>query len=213
MDPKETPIEYTGTLEKWRGRFLPHWHMDDGVFFVTYGLRDAVESHQLAQLAEEREFEMQRLKRAGKLNSESLSRLDRALFEKLDELLDSHQGSQLLREEAAARIVANSFEFFDGERYELIGWVIMPTHVHVAFRAVAPWRIDKIIGTWKSYTAKEIKKALTLSQDHIWQSDYHDRLVRTVEELDRRRAYIWGNPEAAGLKDWGWRREYELALN
>ncbi len=212
MNPNETPIEYTGEVHKWHGRFLPHWHVDGGIFFVTYSLRDAVPTHQLKAMSKEREHRVHKLEQAGELTPKLLREIDDEYLMRADELLDEHWGSRLLEEQAAAEIVAEAFEFFDGERYDLISWVIMPTHIHAALRARLQWRLSDIVGSWKSFTAKEIKKALGLSQKHVWQNDYYDRLVRTVEGLDRTREYIWENPENAGFEDWEWREQYDFGV-
>lgn len=40
----------------------------------------------------------------------------------------------MLEDPANAKIVADALRHFDGERYELASFVVMPNHVHVLFR-------------------------------------------------------------------------------
>lgn len=53
--------------------------------------------------------------------------------DKLDEHLDAAHGSCVLREPRLAQIVADRLHHFDGQRYDLWRYVIMPNHVHVLF--------------------------------------------------------------------------------
>src|SRR2546423_1278241 len=45
--------------------------------------------------------------------------------------LDACHGACVLRRPGLAAIVAESLRHFDGERYELTDFVIMPNHVHI----------------------------------------------------------------------------------
>ena len=40
----------------------------------------------------------------------------------------------MLKDPANAKIVADALRHFDGERYEMASFVVMPNHVHVLFR-------------------------------------------------------------------------------
>jgi hypothetical protein len=54
---------------------------------------------------------------------------------------------------------------FDGLRYRLNAWCVMPNHVHVVFSSMPArtptLRLSKIVKSWKSYTAKEANRLLT----------------------------------------------------
>jgi hypothetical protein len=59
--------------------------------------------------------------------------------DKLDEHLDAAHGSCDLRDPRLAQIVADLLHHFDGQRYDLWSYVIMPNHVHVLFTLRAPF--------------------------------------------------------------------------
>ena len=59
--------------------------------------------------------------------------------DKLDEHLDAAHGSCALSEPRLAQIVADPLHHFDGRRYDLWSYVIMPNHVHVLFMLRAPF--------------------------------------------------------------------------
>ena len=98
-----------------------------------------------------------------------------------------------------AEVVANAITHFDGSRYRLHAWCVMPNHVHVVLSAND--RLDSIVHSWKSFTANEANRLLN-RDGKFWQDDYFDRMIRTPQELERTIAYVVGNPMKAGLVDW-----------
>lgn len=113
-------------------------------------------------------------------------------------LLDEGRGSCVLRDSSNARIVADALNFFDGERYKLLAWVIMPNHVHAIIEQIEGYRLDKIVHSWKSFTAKEINQRL--GQDgRFWARDYFDRYIRDEGHYLNAVYYIENNPVKAGL--------------
>ena len=62
-------------------------------------------------------------------------------------------------------------------RYRLHGYVVMPNHVHVLFELFDESDIQKVLHSWKSYTAKKLNK-LTGSSGKVWKEEYYDRLIR-----------------------------------
>ena len=49
---------------------------------------------------------------------------------KTDERLDGGLGACWLGEPAIAELVENTILHFDGERYRVLAWCVMPNHVH-----------------------------------------------------------------------------------
>ncbi|HYR29492.1 MAG TPA: transposase [Thermoanaerobaculia bacterium] len=124
------------------------------------------------------------------------ARLDAAFALRFDRELDSGRGACILREYAP--IVAGALQYFDGSRYELRAWCVMPNHVHVLLHVERGDAVPKIVHSWKSFTAHAIGRGV------IWQREYFDRLVRGVEDYGRTTAYIRANPAKAGLGAWPW---------
>ena len=102
-----------------------------------------------------------------------------------------------------ARIVDDALRFFDGSRYLLHAWTIMPNHVHVAFRLDSTFTLHQVSQGWKGYTAREANKILRRS-GAFWQEESYDSLLHDQRELDRVIEYIVRNPVKAGLQDWPW---------
>lgn len=104
---------------------------------------------------------------------------------------------------AIAQIVEDTLKYFDEKRYNLYVWSVMPNHVHVLFRPFDGESLEKILHSWKSYSAKHANAILN-RQGAFWQQEYYDHLVRSEEEFYRIQEYILNNPIAAGLRDWVW---------
>jgi REP element-mobilizing transposase RayT len=124
---------------------------------------------------------------------------------RLEHLIDQGRGACILRQPKIGAVVANAMRHFDGERYRLLAWVIMPNHVHAMLEQVDGHSLTKIMHSWKSFTAKKINEARR-SSGTVWAPDYFDRFVRNVEHYTNAIRYIEENPVKAGLaqrvEDW-----------
>src|SRR5207248_2311670 len=105
------------------------------------------------------------------------------IIESRERWLDQGHGSCLLRDPEVAEIVANALRHFDGQRYFLDGFVIMPNHVHALFQPISGFTLSDLLHSWKSFTAHGIKRALASNAGAIWQDESFDRIVRNWEEL------------------------------
>jgi putative transposase len=138
---------------------------------------------------------------------EALMRIDnhRVRARELEAYLDKGRGGCHLNHPELARLVEHALRFFDGTRYFLEAWVVMPNHVHVLFKQEAP--LGEILKSWKSFTAKEANRLLGRT-GQFWEADYWDTYMRHGEQEARARRYIEKNPVKAGLasapEQWPW---------
>jgi menaquinone-specific isochorismate synthase len=131
-------------------------------------------------------------------------RLLRLHSEKIEAQLDSGQGECHLRNPEIARLVTEALGRFEGQRYELHEWCVMPNHVHVVLRPLSGHSLAEILHSWKSYTAKVANRRLGRSGD-FWQVEYYDHLIRDEADYAHAIDYVRQNPEKAGLISWPWR--------
>ena len=117
--------------------------------------------------------------------------------------LDAGVGACFLRNSAVANMVVAALRQFDGMRYHLFAWCVMPNHVHVVFQILADNSLEKVLHSWKSYTAKKANLILQRSGE-FWQHEYYDHLIRDKPEFERSVSYVSENPRKARLKDWPW---------
>jgi len=111
---------------------------------------------------------------------------------------DAGHGACLLGKPGHAELVENALLHFDGSRYRLLEWCIMPNHVHVILAQLEETTLDQIMKSWKSYTARKINE-VEKRTGALWERDYHDRYIRDSEHMENARHYVRNNPVKAGL--------------
>jgi putative transposase len=105
----------------------------------------------------------------------------------------------VLRRPELSAIVAESLLKFDGERYELTDFVVMPNHVHVLAAFPDEDSMLRQCDSWKHFTGREIHRTLG-RRGKFWQQDGFDHLVRSIEQFTHLRRYIAENPRKARLR-------------
>ncbi|MGI9142670.1 MAG: DNA methyltransferase, partial [Fluviibacter sp.] len=183
------------TLEKTHGEYLPHWTCQGAVYHVVFRLADSVPQSKLAQWDEDL---------AAELTDEALREARYRKHQEMENWLDAGHGVCHFRQPEIAELVANALKHFDGDRYQLHAWCVMPNHVHVIVEPLSDNPLYKIIHSWKSFTANAINRQLGVSGT-LWQADAYNHIIRTQKEYDYQVQYVWQNPDKANLPDWPWR--------
>lgn len=168
-----------------RGR-LPHWESEHGIYFVTFRLADSLPRTVVRELRESEKAKPERERQPSKA---------------IEEYLDQGAGDCCLRVRPIADLVVSALQRFDGIRYKLFAWCIMPNHVHLIFQPLGGYALDQILHSWKSFTASEINRRLG-RKGALWQREYYDHLLRDGQQLGRAISYTAENPRKAGLADW-----------
>ena len=191
-DPAATKIPH-------RWRHLPHSAFEEAAQFLTLRLADSLPSARLNVLRDE-------------LTQLSSDEKDTARRKRIEAELDTGGGTCRLKDARIACLVRDALSYFDGERYRLHAWVIMPNHLHVLLTPVHGYRLGDTVRSWKSYTARRANSLLGRSGP-FWQADYFDRGIRDERQFYTVWAYIEGNPTRAGLcgedSEWIWSSAYD----
>ena len=179
----------------WASRgYLPHCDLPGLVQAITFRLIDSLPAEVLQR------WEMELAAVAETARSKERRR-------RIEDWLDAGHGACWLRDPRIASVVEETLLHFDGERYRLLGWVVMPNHVHVLTETMTGWPLAKILYSWKSWTAKAANKLINRN-GAFWQREYHDRFIRDGRHLDAAMRYLEQNPVKAGLcaqaEDWRW---------
>jgi carbamoylphosphate synthase large subunit/REP element-mobilizing transposase RayT len=178
-------------------RNLPHWQQSGATYFVTFRLADSVSASLRKQW--EDEFAAWARHHPKPWDAPTAYEYQQRFIESREMWLDRGHGACLLRVRETAELVASALRHFDGERYVLDGFVVMPNHVHVLVQPVGEHSLSDILHSWKSFTAHQIERSG--HSEPLWQAENFDRIVRGWEELLEYRRYIVRNPEKAGLRD------------
>ena len=189
-------------LRRTRGR-LPHWTAADATYFVTFRLFDSLPK----ELVDRFVFERRNIIQTAKQMRRELSGAERNRLHQLriqiDSYLDQSHGKCYMRDEAIASMVAGALQYFEGVRYHLLAWCVMPNHVHSVVQLLENWELKQVLHSWKSFTAHQAVQKYHCSKP-FWQVESYDHIFRTETELERAITYVENNPIAAGLMDWKW---------
>jgi REP element-mobilizing transposase RayT len=130
----------------------------------------------------------------------ALEQLARDMAAKVEHWLDEGHGSCLLRDSAHAAHLIEAMHHFDGQRYELGAYVVMPNHVHAIVKPTRPddHPLEDILGGWKQFSAKRIHVQIG-GRGELWQDESYDRIIRDEEHLYYCLQYIGRNPGKANL--------------
>src|SRR5271155_792836 len=140
---------------------LPHWETAGSTYFVTFRLADSLPAAALQRLRDERRAALEEVRSGPAANRPAAEKRFRRLFSRrVEEFLDKGSGACLLANPRLAQIVAGALCHFDGIRYELYAWCVMPNHVHVVFRPFSAYSSAGILHTWKSFTAHRAPAAV-----------------------------------------------------
>ena len=183
-----------------RGRYIPH-RENKRLQTITWRLFDSLPADVVTAM----KAELAALRSAPD-TPEKAARLAE-LRKTIDHYEDAGYGSCFLKDERIARIVADNLRHFDGTRYRLISFCIMPNHVHVLIEAAERWSLSQILHGWRSYTANEANKILGRT-GRFWMEEYFDRFIRDDNHFRSVLSYIRMNPVKAGLTTdpdaWPW---------
>ena len=175
-------------------RNLPHWTQDKATYAVTFRLVDSLPQSVLKKYLgikkQWSDLETQALSKGDtSLACDARKRLAVAYHETMEAALERGEGSDWLKNPEIATVVANAIKHFDGERYDLLTWCIMPNHVHAVVRPLGDHQLPAILQSWKAYTAREANRILKRTGG-FWQQESYDHLIRGVDDFYNQRNYI-----------------------
>jgi putative transposase len=200
FDPKADRLVYSHDR--------PHWSQAGAITFITFRTADSIprdvlenwDRDKLAWLATRGYPDVKHWSQV--LNS--LCQKDRADFNRefhrtREVYLDTCQGRCLLKRPDLAQIVADALLHFDGDRYSMGDFVVMPNHVHLLASFPTADAMKVQCNSWLHYTAFRINRAMGI-KGKFWQQEPFDHLVRSEEQLGYLRKYVAENPNKANLK-------------
>ena len=191
-------LPFSTSIEVRSRGYLPHWEIDDAIYFITYRLADSLPAAVLQQL----EIEHKNLRRL--IGDETMiqrTSVRTQYLRRLNAHLDVGHGECHLRNQEIAASVVDTWNHFNRKRYRLIAWCVMPNHVHTIIQLFHGRDLSRAVHSWKSYTSQEANRILQ-REATFWFRDYYDHCVRSETELERTIDYVLGNPAQIGMTNW-----------
>jgi len=191
-------------------RNLPHWRQEEATYAVTFRTADslpkqAVQAYagQKAHLQQLLDEELAAKEPAEHRVQQLRTDLADLYSNSIENVLDEGHGASELKQPEVAELVQNALKHFDGDRYDLLAWCIMPNHVHVVVRPLGNNTLSEILHSWNSFTGKAINKLLGRT-GIFWQGEPYDHIIRDEKDYTNQVRYILENPRKAKLNDWPW---------
>jgi len=190
------------TLVRRTSSHLPHWRIPGATYAVSFRLHESLPVSVIREYQERREILAKRLEEqlqlAGSRNAiqplvEIRHQMAKLHEDIIDEALHKSGGDCHLNIPDIAEVVCNALEHFDGDRYDLIAWSVMPNHVHAILRPSPGHELEDIMQAWKSFTAKKANSVLKASGS-FWQEEYYDHLIRDGDDYRSQIRYVLENP-------------------
>lgn len=174
-----------------RSHHLPHFEQDSKLQFVTFRLADALPTERLMELRNIKESFIARYPKPW--DNETLVRYNHLGNGQIDKWLDAGHGACLLKDKRLRTEVVSAIEFMDGNKSEILAYVVMPNHVHLLHRPSEGIASSAIIGSIRRYSALQINR-ITGRRGSLWQKECYDRIIRGYRHLDYVVNYIRNNP-------------------
>jgi 1-hydroxy-2-methyl-2-(E)-butenyl 4-diphosphate synthase len=193
-------------LQKRTSSHLPHWRIPGATYAVTFRIKDSLPASVFREHERQKNALLERISQiiesAGSRDATAellpLRHQIQSLTETLIEpALHAADGPKPLADPRIAESIEGALKFFDGQRYDLLAWSVMPNHVHAILTPREDHPLEKIIQSWKTHTAKEANRILGKSET-FWQEEYYDHIVRDGEDLKHQVQYILRNPLMGG---------------
>jgi REP element-mobilizing transposase RayT len=188
------------TIAFWYGR-LPHWEVAEGRYFVTIHLAGAIPPQ-----GQERIHAMtQEYEKLSEHDAEGRLNVQRRIYREMESWLDRTDFAADLQRPDVARMVIDAIRFRQGTTWNMLEYVVMPSHLHLFFE-LRREGLKHCLEQFKRWTGHEAAKLLGREGPRFWQDEWFDHWSRSDEEDEKIIEYIRQNPVKAKLvkdyRDW-----------
>ena len=174
---------------------LPHWEQKNKYTFVTFRLADSLPKSKIE------EFQKQKTSWENHHPlpwTDEEKRLYHKLFpDNLEKICDNGYGSCILKDPKVAQILIDTITD-EKDHVDLMGFVVMPNHIHALLLLTDDISLSKIMQQWKGKSSRQINTYLG-RQGTLWMRESYDALVRSENQLKHYFNYITNNYRHGGV--------------
>jgi REP element-mobilizing transposase RayT len=186
-------------------RRRPHWRQPGVTYFITFRLADSLPQPLLRQWRHEQGIWLRLHPQPWRADEQR--EYEARFTGRIQEWLDAGMGACHMRRPAVRAEVERCLLRFDGNRYDIDAFVLMPNHVHAVIKLTPGFDLSTVLQGIKGVSANRCNKLLA-HKSPFWMNESYDHIVRDAKEMTAFRNYIAGNPERAALTP----EEYSLQL-
>jgi putative transposase len=108
-----------------------------------------------------------------------------------------HHSPHLRDPSVATRILSVLFDCAMSRSFLLHAYCAMPDHIHFLVHGTKPnSNLLELVRVFKLRTAYEFKRD---AGHKLWETSFHDHILRKGDEIESVACYIWANPVRSGL--------------
>jgi len=185
----------------------PHWSQDGAIVFVTIRTVDSIPKEVILRWEREKAewLAARNFRGHWKEILPTLPHEEQELFQKTfnrhrEMYLDTCHGACVLKRPELSEIVGDALMHFDGQRYRMGDFIVMPNHIHLLAAFTSAEQMLAQFDSWTHFSAVKINRMIG-TKGKFWQHEPFDHLVRSVEQYEYLRRYIAQNPEKAKLSE------------
>ena len=189
-------------------RNMPHIDMPGHLTFVTFRLADSMPRNVVQLWHDDIDAWLEENKLVGRtvedimnsidINDDVKNELRKFKNRKWHGHLDDCHGAFVLRDLHCRTLVEESLLHFEGERYDLERFIIMPNHVHAMIQMRRGFPLRKQLTEIMRFSGRKVNSHVKRHGD-CWQSEPFDHVVRSETQFEYLQRYINDNPKKAGL--------------
>jgi REP element-mobilizing transposase RayT len=107
----------------------------------------------------------------------------------------------IFSDNANAQIVVDAIRWLrERGRVWILGYVVMPDHVHLMMVLREGHCLASVMRVWKGFASRRLSRRIGRGAP-IWQDGYYDHMVRNSKDLRDCLAYMHYNPVRKGFAD------------
>jgi REP element-mobilizing transposase RayT len=178
-------------------RRLPHWRQPGVSYFITCRLADSVPQPLLRQWRHECGIWLRLHPQPWSVDEQR--EYEARFIGRMQEWLDAGLSACHMRRSDVRAEVEGCLLQFDGNRYDIDAFVLMPNHVHAVIKPTSGYDLSTVLQGIKGVSANRCNKLLRYRAT-FWMDESYDHIVRDAKKLRAFRNYIAQNPKKAGLQ-------------
>ncbi len=178
-------------IEMWRYN-LPHWEQEGKIHYLTFRLHDSLPQHVIDNYKWQKDIFVKSHPRPW--TDEIKREYSKLVSNPIENFLDAGYGECVLKDASVRQFLIDAIDFYDGDRFGVVGYVIILNHVHILAMPLNGYKLKETIVSIQKFSATQINRHLG-RKGQLWQTEPFDSIVRSALQYNKCVEYIRHNPD------------------
>ena len=175
----------------WR-KNLPHWQQEGKIHYLTIRLHDSLPRQVVDQYKAEKEIFLHKYPRPW--DDDIIRKYQLLISNPIENYLDAGYGCCALGDPSARQYLIDAIDYYDGNRFGVLAYVIMPNHMHMLVVPLNGYGLDETVSSVLRFSATGINRHIG-RKGKFWQTEPFDSIVRNQMHYIKCLEYIKHNPD------------------